>query len=244
MVEILIVYSICHLIGDYYLQSSRIASEKANDIKAMLTHSSLYLVPFGVLFATVTDSSVMDRIFLLFFIGLVHFIIDTTKVTLHRSLTVANKDAILYVLDQSLHILVYVIIVQSGARFELPFFLQSMDEAMRWGLYLLLLGKPVNVTFTILFSKYKPKQAESKTGDDADSQAIEGAGRVIGNLERFLMAIMIGLNQFTAIGFVLTAKSIARYDKISKSPSFAEYFLIGTLFSTIATILLYIFILG
>ena len=34
------------------------------------------------------------------------------------------------------------------------------------------------------------------------------------------------------IGLVLTAKSIARYDRISKDKDFAEYYLLGTLLST------------
>ena len=39
--------------------------------------------------------------------------------------------------------------------------------------------------------------------------------------------------QYSAVGLVLTAKSIARYDRISKDQSFAEYYLLGTLLSTI-----------
>ncbi len=68
-------------------------------------------------------------------------------------------------------------------------------------------------------------------------------GTMSGSMERLLMALMIGLQQFSAIGLVLIAKSIARYDKISKRPAFAEYFLIGTLYSTIATVVLYILLI-
>ncbi|HGA3551072.1 TPA: DUF3307 domain-containing protein [Streptococcus agalactiae] len=39
------------------------------------------------------------------------------------------------------------------------------------------------------------------------------------------------------IGLVFTAKSIARYDKISKSQVFAEYYLIGSLFSIISVLI-------
>ncbi len=42
-----------------------------------------------------------------------------------------------------------------------------------------------------------------------------------------------------AIGLVLTAKSIARYDKISRSSTFAEYYLIGTLASLIMVLLIH-----
>ena len=36
---------------------------------------------------------------------------------------------------------------------------------------------------------------------------------------------------------MLTAKSIARYDRIAKDKDFAEYYLLGTLLSTIAVVL-------
>ena len=43
---------------------------------------------------------------------------------------------------------------------------------------------------------------------------------------------LISMNQYAAMGLVLTAKSIARYDKITKDEKFAEYYLLGTLIST------------
>lgn len=50
------------------------------------------------------------------------------------------------------------------------------------------------------------------------------------------MLIFITISQYSAIGLVLTAKSIARYDKISHEQDFAEYYLLGTLLSTICAI--------
>lgn len=44
------------------------------------------------------------------------------------------------------------------------------------------------------------------------------------------------LPDYSAVGLVLTAKSIARYDRISKEQEFAEYYLLGTLLSTIYAI--------
>lgn len=46
------------------------------------------------------------------------------------------------------------------------------------------------------------------------------------------MLMFISMNQYAAMGLVLTAKSIARYDKITKDEKFAEYYLLGTLIST------------
>ncbi|WP_343250273.1 hypothetical protein [Diplocloster hominis] len=61
---------------------------------------------------------------------------------------------------------------------------------------------------------------------------------MIGTIERLIMLIFLSLGQYAAIGLVLTAKSIARYDKIVKEPEFAEYYLLGTLLSTVSVIIL------
>lgn len=47
-----------------------------------------------------------------------------------------------------------------------------------------------------------------------------------------IMLMFIAMDQYAAMGLVLTAKSIARYDKITKDEKFAEYYLLGTLLST------------
>jgi hypothetical protein len=50
------------------------------------------------------------------------------------------------------------------------------------------------------------------------------------------------LKQYAAIGLIFTAKSITRYDKIAKDPAFAEYYLVGTLFSLLISIISVLFI--
>ena len=49
--------------------------------------------------------------------------------------------------------------------------------------------------------------------------------------------MVIAMNQYAALGLVLTAKSIARYDKIAKDEKFAEYYLLGTLLSTACVVI-------
>ncbi|MCM1258048.1 MAG: hypothetical protein NC307_09370 [Roseburia sp.] len=44
----------------------------------------------------------------------------------------------------------------------------------------------------------------------------------IGTVERLIMLILLSVDHYAAMGFVLTAKSIARYDKIAKDVKFAE----------------------
>lgn len=63
-----------------------------------------------------------------------------------------------------------------------------------------------------------------------------GVGRIIGDLERTLIFLMALEGQLDAAGLVLAAKSIARFKEF-ESQEFAEYYLLGTLSSTLWAIL-------
>lgn len=73
----------------------------------------------------------------------------------------------------------------------------------------------------------------------AEAAAIEyRRGRVIGIFERLIVLALLLQVQFSALGFVLAAKALARSKKLSNDDDFAEYFLIGTLASiTIAGVI-------
>lgn len=68
-------------------------------------------------------------------------------------------------------------------------------------------------------------------GEEVDQQEYS-TGRLIGLLERIFVFLFVLLNQFAAIGFILAAKGVARFQDF-KSRTFAEYVLIGTLLSAL-----------
>lgn len=81
------------------------------------------------------------------------------------------------------------------------------------------------------FTIYKPDNEEDDIKND------KNAGRFIGTLEKIIILIFISIGRYSAIGLVLTAKSIVRYDdRISKEKDFAEYYLLGTLLRTVLVI--------
>ncbi len=96
----------------------------------------------------------------------------------------------------------------------------------------LLIHKPTNIIIQKILVIYKPVQKEEAIKKD------NNAGRFIGTIERIIMLLLISIGQYAAIGLVLTAKSIARYDRIAKEKDFAEYYLLGTLMSTVIVILI------
>lgn len=105
------------------------------------------------------------------------------------------------------------------------------ENVVKWLLAILLMDRPVNVFIQSFLGEYRPKT------DDTIIRADRKAGRKIGTIERFIKLLFLSKDQFVAIGFVLTAKSVARYDKITKDEKFAEYYLLGTLVSTLCVIL-------
>jgi predicted permease len=65
---------------------------------------------------------------------------------------------------------------------------------------------------------------------------LAGAGAAIGVLERILTLALVLAGQYTALGLILAAKSVARFEEL-KDRKFAEYYLIGTLSSMLFAML-------
>ena len=56
----------------------------------------------------------------------------------------------------------------------------------------------------------------------------ENVGEWIGVLERIIALTFVLTGNFTALAFVLTVKSIARFKELEQSKDFAEYYILGT----------------
>src|SRR5260370_38478264 len=67
--------------------------------------------------------------------------------------------------------------------------------------------------------------------EDRTAGAIDVArGRAVGSLERALALTMVLLGDYAAVGWIIAAKSLARFKQL-EDREFAEYFLVGTLAS-------------
>lgn len=75
--------------------------------------------------------------------------------------------------------------------------------------------------------------AASVTFPEGEDQGLPNGGRMIGQLERLLIYLFVLIDAPTAIGFLVTAKSILRFGEIKDKEShrLAEYIIIGTLMS-------------
>lgn len=72
-------------------------------------------------------------------------------------------------------------------------------------------------------------------GESGAAGAPDRVGRAIGILERGLILTMVLADVLSAVGFVIAAKSVARFKDL-ENKEFAEYYLVGTLASTLLAV--------
>jgi hypothetical protein len=236
-----LIYLTAHLLGDYYFQSKNISEKKNKYLLYLLIHLLIYTT---VVFAiTLPFWSISLIVFNLIF-SFIHFAIDLLKHILHkmnRSGFTDKYSAHIYVIDQALHILSILFISalfplnENSALFQiLNFNITGVysPTVLKWLCLLLFIGKPANITFAKLFARHKPVYGEVESNNKA--------GATIGILERLIIVTFMSIRQYSAIGLVLTAKSIARYKMISEDREFGEYYLIGTLVSVLSAVTAYL----
>lgn len=255
----LLLLLIGHILGDYYLQTQTMADRKERDNKTLLRHCLLYALPFIALAGLYQ----FERSFVTaaFWAVLIHAVVDLAKATRLKQTDRQPKNRPLagsgkvYLLDQmthwlSLFFIAFFLREQTALLTPWPIieamfteFSYTLQGALQWLLAILLIVRPSNITFIKLFSIYKPEERPPTSALDQPVNLGEReklkAGGIIGALEKMISLIFLSVGQYMAIGLILTAKSIARYDKISKSSTFAEYYLIGTLTSIIMVLLIY-----
>ena len=77
----------------------------------------------------------------------------------------------------------------------------------------------------------------SATGSAPDTSDTHRAGWIIGWLERLVLALGIAAQRWEILAAVIALKSVARFKELNEK-RFAEYFLIGSLFSFLWAILI------
>jgi predicted permease len=75
--------------------------------------------------------------------------------------------------------------------------------------------------------------ASAGTAVGARTASGMGPGEVIGILERWVVLVLLFGQAYAALGFIVTAKTLARHKQMEER-EFAEYFLIGTLTSVLS----------
>jgi len=238
-----ILFLIAHILGDFYLQNSKMAKKKMESIKWVFLH---VLCHWSVMLVIYLPMMSWEYALGVTIVAILHCFIDIVKNILykkwkHKITQVLDRN--LFFIDQSLHITIligisyWLAINKEQLILSVAFvnFFQTIGIApmqiLTWILAILIIHKPANIAISKLLMIYRPvEEGEGK-------KRTISAGMLIGTLERMLMLIFLIIGQYPSIGLVLTAKSIARYDRITKERDFAEYYLLGTLMSTVVAII-------
>lgn len=238
---ILVLFIIGHLLGDFYFQSDALANSKNKSLARLVEHSLIYLLAMAVAVFPFFGTQSLKWILL---VSAVHFGIDSLQFYLKNNRQTRKMKAnTLYLVDQSIHLLSLILVAfwivsnqkieaysEIASRFsEIDFV--NLELFFYWMLAIALILKPASITINKMLDQYQPTTVKE------EEKGHPGAGALIGMLERLVILILLTQNQYGAIGFVLTAKSIARYNKITENPQFSEYYLLGTLLSMLLVIM-------
>lgn len=204
-----------HLLGDFLLQPNSWVSSKANK-KA----KSPALYQHVAVVTALTSIFLWDwsKWYIPLIIGAAHLLIDLWKCYQKNTLTY-------FIIDQALHVAVIVMVWQlvyghvdfTGVFYNNHFWLLLI------GYYLVIW--PLGIAIGKATEKWQQSAQMNKGG-------LDKAGIWIGRCERVLVLTFIITGQYTALGFLMAAKSILRFtDKDEMTQKKTEYVLVGTLMS-------------
>ncbi len=211
---------LAHVLGDFVFQPSGWVEHKLkrrHKSKYLYFHILIHLVALLVVFRL--DFAYWP-VFVI--IPISHFIIDLIKINLHKKVNTRW----LFVVDQLAHIMV---ILGLGLYYFPDFSISAelfSEKDLFLVLCLLILTFAGSVFIQVLMSRWI-------VTEDKENQSLPAAGKYIGMLERLFIFAFVVLNQWSAIGFLITAKSVFRFGDLSraKDRKLTEYILIGTLLS-------------
>lgn len=233
-----IILIISHLLGDFYLQTAKIAKCKNAKInfdcngckkckrnnklnfRYMFMHILMYSVPFVVLFFMTNWISALISIFIIL---LSHGIIDSLSCFFNKK----AKQTLIFIIDQSLHISILYFIYK---KLNFNSLFEEYSLAIKTIFIVLILMVPCSIFINKLFEDLYP---------ETKNKGIFDIGSFIGILERFLTIIFAYFENFAAIAIIITVKTWARTNDL-KEPEFRNKYLLGTLASLVLALCSYI----
>ncbi|MAP80882.1 MAG: hypothetical protein CL526_07315 [Aequorivita sp.] len=216
--ELLLLQFIAHLCLDYFFQSNQSALHKNN-----FGFRSAHLYWHGLICFLLSwvFSLQLNFVFAAAFIAISHLLIDGFK---NQFVKIQQLKRYIFFIDQAIHLAIITVVVFLFSQWkELnPTIIITLNFK-----YLLIIAgyllclKPANIFIREVF-----KATEIQVSSDNE---MPNAGKVIGVLERILTLTLIIVSQYSAVGFLIAAKSILRYGNNETLKT--EYVLIGTLLS-------------
>lgn len=222
---------LAHILTDFVLQPSSWIRQKRQH-KTKSRHLYVHALLAGLL--TYVFLQDWSGWIVPVFISITHFFIDLWKLNSHKD------NLRIFLLDQFFHFIIIVLawlyLVEGFA--HIGRYLESLGNSPK--LLAILVGYLL-VIFPAGFVIGKATERwQSEIESISGEMSLKAAGRYIGIFERVLVLTFILMGNFSAIGFLIAAKSILRFGDKSNSGARkqTEYVLIGTLMSFAAAILI------
>lgn len=232
-----------HIIGDFYAQTDKIAEEKKTKFYMLLKHCIIYVIMLAMFsIIPLAMEELIRFLIFIFVIGILHGIIDNLKVQIEKRKCLTPKQGIyLFVIDQIFHVSILVLGcrlmgLSSGDYVQIlneNYYMKEFSSIVNMVIGILICGRPASILIKLVFStitntidKENPKEKPKENPK---------VGSYIGILEREIIFFLGMMGQYGAIGFVLTAKSVARFKQL-EDQTFAEKYLVGTLLSVVISI--------
>ncbi len=231
---------IAHFLGDFMFQSSTMASKKISSLKYFGLHCLIYSGFTGL--TLIWFKPLKNVVYAALIIIISHIVIDYFRNTILNKLSKKqrnhkNLDFVIIIADQILHLLIIIFSVHllKSPNDSGKIILNIILTYLSWNhlynftvlafLYILCLS-PTAIFIKKVFILFSFQNEDNpKIKDD-----LIKSGYLIGVLERIII-LNLGLNgQLGAIGFVIAAKSLARFNQLNDK-TFAEKYLVGTLLS-------------
>ena len=221
---------LAHLLTDFVFQGKALAQKKKESPAAIAGHCLIFLLSAAILLRLFGFPLLAGKLaIVLLVLTAARFLIDGLKNYLAGAFPRHKFEWLIF--NQALHggaIFAAALYVNPASFAALPEILKI--KSFSDGIILISIGYVLMWGGTHfvrnLLEKIPPLKAEP---------AEFNVGLIIGNLERILIFTLVLVDQYAAIGLVLAAKSIARFEDLKKR-EFAEYYLIGTLLSALIAI--------
>lgn len=227
MVMLFLRLLIAHIFADFYLQTERMCEEKLNlcswkGWRMQMLHALIH--------ALFTYVLVMDWInwFIPLVVLVSHLVIDILKVFFLlkgqylTNVVRSNWECVLFFVDQALHVLILWLLVKNVNIADNAAICSILNtKYLSYVVAGLIALKPTSIFIGKFTSRWNNEFSMTK--------GLLDAGKWIGYAERVLVLIFMFLETYEALGFLIAAKSLLRFQETDTKRT--EYVLIGTLLS-------------
>lgn len=216
---LLIKLLIAHALGDFVFQPKswvKHKKKKKHRSPYMYAHIAIHFICLLVVLA-------LDTKYWLGVLSIIvtHYLIDLLKLHLQNK----KNERSVFIADQVAHLVVIIIITYAYKPFSINLEPIYSLPSLAFIFSIIALTSISAIIMKIIMSTWSL--------DEPSNNSLPKAGMYIGVLERLFVFGCIVMEQYEAIGLLITAKSVFRFGDLSKARDrkLTEYVLIGTLLS-------------